>query len=386
MAGGDPNEADLAEHPGRSRDRDEVDPELLSLPRPRPRVGPLLAVAVLAFCGYFLVRLRHDLTFSRQGDTPVQVVSPAQARAAESDSFVEVHAVPDAVSLLQVFASEATDGHRLAPILGSHSQLWLMLPGSHWNGPPRDDEIYRGRLVRLGDLPFYDELSDKLAQMAPQPRALGMAVVRAALVKHAGAAPGELGDVGGDPVDVAQGTQVTIHYTVPGQALVTGYATDDEHDAATWRAALEKAGILPPGAPLVGRAREAWTFQAPAPDGAAALSERLVSAKLLAAHAAPLEKTATARWDALSLAEGGGALAVAGGPEQPLPWSAITAIAVPARTRAPADARVIITGEAPGDYWYVLPLYLVLGGVALLFLWALVRALVPDRKAKVATP
>ena len=386
MAGGDPNEADLAEHPGRSRDRDEVDPELLSLPRPRPRVGPLLAVAVLVFCGYFLIRLRHDLTFSRQGDTPVRIAGPAQAQAAESDSFVEVHAMPDAVSLLQVFASEATDGHRLAPVLGSHGQLWLMLPGSHWNGPPRADELYRGRLVRLGDLPFYDQLTAKLAEMAPQPHALGAAVVRGALAQHAAAGPGALADVAGDPVDVAGDTEVTIHYTVPGQALVTGYATDAEHDAATWRAALEKAGILPPGAPLVESAKEAWTFRAPAPDGAAAVSARLVSAKLLAAHAAPLEKTATARWSGLSLAEGGAALAVAGGPGQPLPWRAITAITVPARTQAPADARVVVTGEAPGDYWYVLPLYLVLGGFALLFLWALVRALAPDRKAKVASP
>ena len=61
---------ELADHPGRPRGRDELDPELLVLPRPRASIGPLLALSVLVFCVYFLVRLRSDLVFAHAGDTP----------------------------------------------------------------------------------------------------------------------------------------------------------------------------------------------------------------------------------------------------------------------------------------------------------------------------
>jgi len=48
-----------------------------------------------------------------------------------------------------------------------------------------------------------------------------------------------------------------------------------------------------------------------------------------------------------------------------------------------ADARVIVTTEAPGDYWYLIPVYLVFTAIALLFAWALVRTL---RREDAAAP
>ena len=49
-----PEPSDLDEDPGRPRGRDEIDPELVVLPRPRPRIGWLLALSVLVFCAFFL--------------------------------------------------------------------------------------------------------------------------------------------------------------------------------------------------------------------------------------------------------------------------------------------------------------------------------------------
>ncbi|MEJ7600721.1 MAG: hypothetical protein WKG01_22645, partial [Kofleriaceae bacterium] len=49
----------------------------------------------------------------------------------------------------------------------------------------------------------------------------------------------------------------------------------------------------------------------------------------------------------------------------------------------PADARVVIVGELPEDYWYVTPITIALAIIGLLFGWALIRAirrdLVPTR-------
>ena len=44
----------------------------------------------------------------------------------------------------------------------------------------------------------------------------------------------------------------------------------------------------------------------------------------------------------------------------------------------PANAVVLITGEAPQDYWYVLPVTIILAVIALLFAWALARAVKRD--------
>ena len=49
------------------------------------------------------------------------------------------------------------------------------------------------------------------------------------------------------------------------------------------------------------------------------------------------------------------------------------------------DALVLITDEAPGAYWYVLPLYILLGLFVALFGWALVRGLMPERQPQRAS-
>src|SRR6187397_923712 len=93
-------EGDLAAHPGRPRPKDEVDPELLVLPRPRARIGWLLAFSVVVFCAYFMVRLRADLVFSRAGADPTRLHSIAEAVAADPEDYVSVEVVPDRAFLL----------------------------------------------------------------------------------------------------------------------------------------------------------------------------------------------------------------------------------------------------------------------------------------------
>jgi hypothetical protein len=46
--------------------------------------------------------------------------------------------------------------------------------------------------------------------------------------------------------------------------------------------------------------------------------------------------------------------------------------------RIPADAYVLVTGEQPDDYWYVMPITIALAAILLVFGWALVRAIRRD--------
>lgn len=365
-------EGDLALHPGRPRPRDEVDPELLVLPRPRARIGWLLALSVIVFSAYFMFRLRADLVFSRAGDEPTRLRSVAEAAAADPEDHVAVEAVPDRAFLLRVYASDAKDGHRLAPVLGSGDRLWIMFDGSHWDAAPAYDEVYRGRVKRLADLPFYGDLADHLASMQRLPRGVSLAAFRAAVEARADA----LEDIGGDRIALAPDTPVVVAERVAGRAAVTVFRTDALRDESAWRAALEAAGLLAPGGELVDTRKDAWTFQVAAPEGVDAVEARLVAATLFAARAEPYDRTHRTTWG--ELAAGPAGLSVGG---TSVPWQSVTAAAVEAPRTAPADARVIVTTEQPGDYWYLIPVYLVFAGIALVFAWALVRALRRDDAA-----
>ena len=352
-----PPDPELSAHPGRPRGRDEIDPELLVIPRSRARVGWLLALSVLVFCGYFLVRLRGDLMFALAGGDPEQVSDPAAVAGADVNSYVELRAVPDRATLLRVFASDAADGHRLSPVLGTGDRVWLMFAGGHWSEQPTYDEVVRGRVARLGDLPFYDDLLEHLASRPPALRGVSPDHLDEAM------ASGVVRDVGGDEVRLAPDTQVTIAQRVAGEARVTGFRTDTLSDEPTWRDALVKAGVLVPDAKLVSETPDAWTWEASAPDGVDALAARLVEQKLFAARAEAVDRQHETTWKDMKAILG------------KVPRGEITSVLVAVPRSAPADARVVITTERPGDFWYVLPLAIFFGLFALLFAWALWRAL-----------
>jgi hypothetical protein len=373
-------EADLADHPGRPRGRDEVDPELLVLPRPRVSIRPLLALSVLVLCVYFLVRLRSDLVFAHAGPDPAEVNGIAGALAAEVDSYVELTAVPDRAAILRVHASEARDGHRLAPVLGSGDRLWLLFGGNHWIEPPTYDERVRGRVKRLGDLPFHDELAAQLDRTR-LPRALDPRAALAAL------AAGETlaRDIAGDPVALRADTPVTVIERAVGEARVTGFATDRQPDENAWRAAFERAGIVAARAPLESRTDATWSFRVPAPDGVEPLAARLVAARLFAARAEPIERTHRGAWGDLRMEGGDLLLAGGGGAAERVRAAGVAAVLVEAARRAPADARVLVLTDRPDDYQHVTPLYALLGVLALVFAWALWRGLRPEREPGAAT-
>jgi hypothetical protein len=365
---GEPKATSAAEvdHPGRPRAADELDPELIRLERRRVRVGPILALSVIALCAVMMWRLRGDLAFARQGDEPAEV-DLAAARAAASDRFVALTARPDRVDALHVYQSRARDGYRLMPVLGASGALWVMFDGDPWDEPPVARERQVGRVRRLGDLPFFDLLVRAAADGPALPVAIDVDALRAALADGGRG----LRDPTGQVLPLAPDTELTIRETVAGRARVTASATDDHPDEMAWQAALIRAGVAPPGTTPQSGTPGTWTFEVPAPGGVDAVAAALAAAKLYATLAAPVVREHRAPWSSLAATADGVAVA-----DAEVPWASVSSIALALPPPRPLpDARVVVTSETPADYWYVWPIVLALAALIALFAWGLVRAL-----------
>jgi hypothetical protein len=374
---------------GRPIPRDEIDPELISLPRLRGRIGPVLAASMLVFSTYLLVRLADDLVFSRQGPEPAELASPA-ALLAQTDvdnRFVRMPAVPDRAFAARVQTSRANQGSRLAPAQGTGDRLWLMIDGSVWNAGIYYEEVYAGRVRELDDLPFAEPLRRHVEQRPPAPRFVAPEAVRTALT----AASGTVTDPAGDTIAVSAGTPVHVYETAPDRVRIEVVATERLPDAAAWSRALAEIGLVPPeateaakaaGAPEAMPGGKAWLFTAPATGDIEAIATALRDARLVpAARVLPLEIVHEATWG--QLAAQGDALMVAG---TAVTWRQISWVTPIVPRVVPEGAWVLVASESPASYWYVLPLYAVLGISALLFAWAFGRAVWPRDDEAVAAP
>jgi hypothetical protein len=369
---------------GRPIGRDEIDPELISLPRLRGRIGPVFAASMVVFSAYLLLRLIDDLAFSRRAPEPEELASPA-ALLAEPDiddidnRFVRMPAVPDRAFAARVQSSRANQGSRLAPAQGSGDRLWLMIDGSVWTAGIRYEEVYAGRVRELDDLPFAEGLRQHVAQRPPAPRFVAPEAVRTALT----AAAGTVASPAGDAIAVSADTPVHVYETAPDRVRIEAIATERLPDAAAWSRALAEIGLI--GADVKPEAMpggQGWLFTAPATGDVEAIATALRDARLVpAARVLPLEIVHETTWGQLAVRDD--ALTVAG---TAVPWRQISWVTPIVPRVVPDVAWVLVADDSPASYWYVLPLCAVLGIAALLFAWALARALWPRADEAVAAP
>lgn len=365
---------------GKSAEDAELDPELLRLPRPRTRIGPVLAASVVVFCLYMMVTLRHDLAFSRAGDTPVRVDSVQQllGGAAGPDELVALGAVPDRAAAARLGSSEADDGYRVAPALGSGGRVWLVLPGNVWAADISYQEVYTGRLRGFDHVPFADELESWVREQPPAPRF----VTGKALRETASAGASTIVAATGDTIHLRPDTPVELRVERSDRTEIHAPLTGTRTDEAAWRSALAAAGVPIAAVRPAGDRPEGDDVHAEdEPDQPVALifttpleseavSAALARHRLLEAWAEPVVEHLQTSFGALSVTAAGfdvGGRTVAAGEVE---WGAVTA----ARTVGD-DALLLITGEHPDAYWYILPLYIVLGLFAMLFCWGLIRSL-----------
>lgn len=355
--------------PGEPVPEDELDPELIALPRTRPTVGPLLSLSVICLCGLLLFKLWPDFRFARH-DQPENFDSTADLlQRGEANAFVAVRAVPDLSTGAVVRRGKGDYGHRLQPVFGTSGRLWVMTHSFHWHATPAYSQVFLGRLAVLGDLPFYDDLKDDWRKREPTSRVVDVPILEAAL--RSGAKQLEV--VGGDTVPLTPETVFEIAQTVPEKVSVTAYITDDRPDEATWKLALEQAGLEIVGGRAQGQGQSGETilFEIQHPGGVLAVREIFAQKRMFAARAEPVLRDHHTTAGALRASERG--LELQDG--ELLPWSSIDLARVAAAYPMDANARVIIATDRPEDYWYVASVVTLLLASMAFFAFVLLRTL-----------
>jgi hypothetical protein len=348
----------------------DPDPELIKLRRPRPKVGLLTAAGVVFLSVFFLLKLNPDRRFAGNGDAPRPVaVADLAGGKVDPDDFVSVQAEPMMSHAIRAQTAKNSVGLRVVPVRGSSEKLWLVLPGDGWVDPTKG--AYTGRVKKLADLPFAGVLETFLAAH-PRPLFASAAAVRA------GFGSSKVTTVAGDPITLRDGDKVALDVTEPDAAVIVGSYNERLPNLAAWQQALADAGITVTGA---GRDdRERAYFDVQAPGAVASVASKLEAAGLWGARVDPVTHHHETTWRALK--QSGPAGFTIGGVT--IPDAQLDLIGMYVVRDVPGDAYAVIVGENPQDYWYVLPVAIVVALIGLLFAWAFVRAVKRELPAKAA--
>lgn len=369
MAEATPPAEPIAERdPGAPVPADAIDPELVKLGRAKPTIGIITALGVVILCVYFVFRLSADRGFAGEPEEPrvVTVADVAAGKIAE-DSHVAIETDLVMAHAIRAVKAKGDPGLRVTPARGSSDKLWIVLDGTGWDPPTL--KAYKGRLRKLSDLPFADAARDYAAKH-PRPVFAKVADVRAALATN------KVKTITGEELAVADTDRVAFDVVDPGSShvIVTFTGETKDHppllDADAWLAQFTKLGMQAVRKPapdqkdkLLGQAR----FDVAAPP--ADVMKRLETAKLWAARVEPVTRHYDLTWNELRTTG--------------LPQADLDLVGFYVTRPIPGDAYALLIGEKPQDYWYVLPITVVLALIGLLFAWALVRAvrrdLVPTR-------
>ncbi len=349
--------------PGAPIARGEIDPDLVRLARTRLKIGVITAAGVVFLCGMFLVKLGPDRRFGGASEAPVTapVDDVVHGRVA-TEQLVTIDG-----ELVTGHAIRATNvkgalGLRLVPVRATGDQLWVAAAGDGWESPAIHG--YTGRLRRLDDLAIADAVH-AYAGEHPVPVFATVAAVRA------GFATGRVATVAGDTVEIKDGDQVAADTIEPASATIAASFNERLPDTAAWQAALQQAGLAQV---TVGQRDDALgQIRFTVGSGVAATTAKLEQAGLWAARVEPITRHLEATWGALR-GSPAGQLALGGS----VPDAQLELIGIYVARAIPAGAYVVVTGEAPAEYWYVMPVTVVLALIALMFAWALVRAVKRD--------
>lgn len=352
--------------PGAPIARGEIDPDLVKLARSRPKVGMITAAGIAFLSLWFVLRLNPDRRFAGEGAPRPVTVADVVAGKVATDARIQVAAEPLIAHAVRATNAKGLLGLRVVPVRGTADRLWLAAPGDGWDPPAIDG--YVGRLRKLDDLPFADATRAWVAGH-PAPVFATVAALRA------GARANQVTTVDGDPVTLADTDAVAADTTDPGAATIVATFNERLPDLAAWTAALARANVTGavPGKPddALGQVRLAVALPV------AQVTSLLESAGLWAARVEPVTRHLETTWGQLRalMSAGAGRLAFA---TASVPDAQLDLVGLYVAHPIPADAYVVVTGELPDDYWYVLPVTIALAILFLVFTWAFVRAVRRD--------
>jgi hypothetical protein len=243
---GDSAEEAFFNAPDPSELEDEIDPELVALPRrQRKRRHPLVSLVVMLLSLYLIWFLRTDLLFFMQSRTPVdkgQVNEALSKGTLEANTYVKLSGAPDRKHALLL---EARFG-------GFESFVRLRQGGNHVfvqrhrSRRVTDKEVtstHVGQLVRFTDLPYHEALQTNFRATMSLAHDLDFAAIKGPLASGAG--PATVTDRKGREAHLAPDSQVWINVAFPNEWIVQfskrAYATDAEPKKALDHIALPYA-------------------------------------------------------------------------------------------------------------------------------------------------
>jgi len=340
--------------------KDEIDPELVSLPRSRG-IRPVLGFSLLGLAVLLAVELRADLVYGLSGETPREIDAQTFASGGASDNeFVSLRGNLDFTAAGRLRGRQSA-GSRVTPVLGTDGRGWVHEPAEALATMPREDNRIVGRVRRLDRLAFADELARFRAEQDPIPRIVFPEALRGSL---------PLTDALGTTLAAPPDARVVAVEQVAGVALVTVIQTEQIFDGAVAERALVAAGILPAGTSPVAADDASWTFEVPAPEGPAAVVEKLRAGKIYGATA--VAKVTRHEGTAAQLAVDGSSLSI-GGVRVPLGSLERLIYYVRLPDRPAAESWVVLAGDSPEAYWYVKFVYGALGLLAVFVAFSLLR-------------
>ena len=343
--------------------KDAIDPELVRLSRPRPKIGVVTAAGLVFLCVYFLIRLSPDRKFAGAPIEPDRVaVADVTGGNVGADRFVKLEATELVMShAIRASTNKTGLGLRVAPVRGTGERLWVAMNGDGWEKPQLG--AYAGRVRKLHDLPFAPSIAE-YAKENPRPVFAAPSAVRGAF------GTGKLESVTGDAVSIGDSDRVAFDTVDPDRTILVATFNTRLPSKVVWQKALAAAGIT-------GTSFDAtdMTLRFEVPESASTITTKLEAANLLApARLEPKTQHFDTTWAALRGSSPAG-FVVQG---KTIPDAQIDLIGLYVSREIPSDAYALITDERPEDYWYVLPITIALAAIGLIFGWALVRAVKRD--------
>jgi hypothetical protein len=343
--------------------KDAIDPELVKLSRPRPKIGVITAAGLVFLCGYFLIKLQPDRRFAGSGEAPARVtVADITSGKVAADAYVKVDAAELVMSnAIRASTNPAGLGLRIAPVRGTGDKLWIAMSGDGWEQPALG--AFTGRVRELGKLAFAPALNE-FAKDHPRPVFAAAPAVRAAFTT------GKLAAITGDDIPLADSSKVAFDTTDPNSSVIVATFNTRLKDKAAWETALAAAKIAVTGShdPMQD------TIRFDATGDPTHLTAQLLEAKLWAARVEPTLHHYDTTWGALKGSSPAGFAIGA----TVVPDAQLDLIGIYVAREIPAGAYALITDERPEEYWYVLPITIALAAIGLVFAWALVRAVKRD--------
>jgi hypothetical protein len=364
--------------------------EFAHIPSPRTR-HPILAIAAALLSAYLVFHVRSDLRYALSSGQPLDLgqarvtFSPRTTVSGIDDRYVRVAGTPDRESGLEVDTKGSWTFSQFFRILGTGDRLFVHRRESPLPGPRAEADVFEGRLVRFGELPFEDAVRAYFSAHVVATHFFAVDDLRRALAAGGGQAL-SLKDRAGDPVTLAPDDLVAVDVRRPDEVRI-GLPRDRFPDGAAARAEIERRGgtivsakglvkveappapgalVMSSGPPPV----ERWTFVArfSGPGREAALSalgelDRKVELRdareTVKAHVSELGASA----DGLTV---GGRV---------LPLAEIAAVRTLSTVKVPHDAYLLIEGDRPHDHLPTLFLALAVAMFGVFNLAALVREL-----------